>query len=180
MTPYQAFYGQKPSLSHVRVFGCLAYAVIPKPKRTKLDLKGRLCIHLGSPNGYKAYRLYDPTTKETFISRNVRFVENQFVDNNTGQVGAMGTSNSETVSRLFTVTSESSNEPSKATELNNNNNETSILVNSNETPILVNDPVKARGAAVRATPSTSTSVTMCSQPTPAHQRLMRTVRQHQR
>jgi transposase InsO family protein len=136
MTPYQAFYGQKPSLSHVRVFGCLAYAVIPKPKRTKLDPKGRLCIHLGSPNGYKAYRLYDPTTKEMFISRNVRFVENQFADDNTGQVGAMGTGNTETVSRLLVVTSETSDEPSEATE-----------PNSNETSTLVNNPVEASGSS---------------------------------
>lgn len=69
-----------------------------------------------SPNGYKAYRLYDPTTKETFISRNVRFVENQFVDDNTGQVGAMGTSDTETVSRLLAVINESPDEHPAASE----------------------------------------------------------------
>lgn len=40
-TPYEAFTGKKPSIQHLRTFGCLAYAFIPKQKRTKLSDKAR-------------------------------------------------------------------------------------------------------------------------------------------
>ena len=32
MTPYEAWYGYKPKAHHLRVFGCDAYAHIPKDK----------------------------------------------------------------------------------------------------------------------------------------------------
>ena len=41
MTPYEAFYGKKPSASHFRVFGCPAFVHMPKEKRKKLDPKSR-------------------------------------------------------------------------------------------------------------------------------------------
>ena len=36
-TPEEAFSGEKPEVSHLRIFGCLVYIHIPKEKRTKLD-----------------------------------------------------------------------------------------------------------------------------------------------
>eukprot|EP00253_Pinus_taeda_P030880 PITA_30880 len=38
-TPQEVWIGKKPSLSHLRVFGCDAYVHVPKEKRTKLDSK---------------------------------------------------------------------------------------------------------------------------------------------
>ena len=29
ITPYEAWHGKKPSIGHLRVFGCLAYALVP-------------------------------------------------------------------------------------------------------------------------------------------------------
>ncbi|MCO5573110.1 hypothetical protein L7F22_026875 [Adiantum nelumboides] len=46
MTPFQAYYGRKPSVSHFRVFGCSAFVHIPKEKRQKLDFKSRNCCSL--------------------------------------------------------------------------------------------------------------------------------------
>eukprot|EP00253_Pinus_taeda_P012577 PITA_12577 len=37
-TPQEAWTGKKPSLSHLRVFGCDAYVHVPKEKRTNLDV----------------------------------------------------------------------------------------------------------------------------------------------
>jgi len=86
-TPFEAFYGHKPSLSHLRVFGCRAYALVHKSQRGKMDAKARVCINLGYIQGYKAYRLLDTKTNRTIVSRNVRFVENRFWNDNDGQVG---------------------------------------------------------------------------------------------
>jgi len=36
MTPYEAWFGKKPILGHLKIFGCIAYAHIPKQKRKKL------------------------------------------------------------------------------------------------------------------------------------------------
>ena len=46
-TPYEAWFGKKPSLNHLRTFGCIAYTYIPKEKRHKLDWKITKCIFLG-------------------------------------------------------------------------------------------------------------------------------------
>nr|XP_034931745.1 uncharacterized protein LOC118062152 [Populus alba] len=42
MTPEEAWSGQKPSVDHFKVFGCIAYAHVPDEKRKKLDDNGHL------------------------------------------------------------------------------------------------------------------------------------------
>lgn len=32
-TPYERWYGRKPDVSHLRVFGCMAYAHVPDSER---------------------------------------------------------------------------------------------------------------------------------------------------
>eukprot|EP00253_Pinus_taeda_P022018 PITA_22018 len=46
-TPQEVWAGKKPSLSHLRVFGCDAYVHVPKENRTKLDSKSEKCIFIG-------------------------------------------------------------------------------------------------------------------------------------
>lgn len=38
-TPYEALYGKKPNVNHLRVFGCDAYTHIPKDEAVNLTLK---------------------------------------------------------------------------------------------------------------------------------------------
>ena len=40
-TPYENWYGRKPNLEHLRVFGCTAYAHVPGCNGKKLDAKVR-------------------------------------------------------------------------------------------------------------------------------------------
>ena len=56
-TPYETWFGNKPGVSHFRVFGCEAYAHIPKDERHKLDSKAKKCIFLGYGEDVKRYRL---------------------------------------------------------------------------------------------------------------------------
>ncbi|MCO5550055.1 hypothetical protein L7F22_003534 [Adiantum nelumboides] len=75
MTPFQAYYGRKPRVSHFRIFGCSAFVHIPKEKRQKLDFKSRKLLFLGYSTESDAYRLYDPDTRTTTVSRDVVFDE---------------------------------------------------------------------------------------------------------
>ena len=40
VTPKEKFTSKKPNLSHLKVFGCIAYVHIPDELRSKLDPKG--------------------------------------------------------------------------------------------------------------------------------------------
>eukprot|EP00253_Pinus_taeda_P016095 PITA_16095 len=73
----EAWSGRKQGVTHMRVFGCVAYAHIPDQLRRKLDSKGEKCIFIGYSEESKAYRLYIPSTKNFFISRDVQFIEEE-------------------------------------------------------------------------------------------------------
>ena len=45
MMPEEKFTGKKPDLSHLKVFGCLAYVHIPDELRSKLDPKAKKCVY---------------------------------------------------------------------------------------------------------------------------------------
>ncbi len=46
-TPQEAWSGKKPDVSHLRVFGCKAFAHVPDEKRTELESKSMPCVFLG-------------------------------------------------------------------------------------------------------------------------------------
>ena len=58
MTLEEAFTRKKPSLDHLRIFGCPFYIYIPKHKRKKLDPASMKGIFVGYSNTSKAYRIY--------------------------------------------------------------------------------------------------------------------------
>jgi hypothetical protein len=59
----------------MRVFECIAYAMVPDEKRGKLDAKGTKCLFLGYCEGTKAYRLMCVQSKKTIKCRDVEFME---------------------------------------------------------------------------------------------------------
>ena len=69
--PQEAWIGMNHSVSHLNVFGCVAYAHVPDELRKKLDKKGQKCIFVGYSEKRKAYKLYDPVAKNVIISLNV-------------------------------------------------------------------------------------------------------------
>jgi len=46
-TPFEALYGYKPAVKHLRIFGCKAFSHIPKEDRKKLDSKAIRCTFIG-------------------------------------------------------------------------------------------------------------------------------------
>ena len=75
MTPYEVWKGYKPNVNHLRIFGCSAYAHIPKDERSKMDPKAKKSIFLEYGIGVKEYRLFDTDTLKVFHSRDVIFNE---------------------------------------------------------------------------------------------------------
>jgi hypothetical protein len=59
-TPHKVWTGKKPSLTHLKVFGCEAYVHVPKENKSKLDKKVEKCIFIGYKDGLKGYKLWNP------------------------------------------------------------------------------------------------------------------------
>ena len=74
-TPYEAWFGVKPNVSNLRIFGSLAYVHVQKDKRGPLGSHMEKCIFLGYPEGYKGWRFYNPATKRVIISERAVFDE---------------------------------------------------------------------------------------------------------
>lgn len=85
VTPAEIFYGLKPDLKNLRIFGCLAYHHIPKQKQKgKFDSKGKACIIIGYT--HNGYRLQNPISRKLVVARNVIFDESkniEYFDNKT-------------------------------------------------------------------------------------------------
>lgn len=77
-TPYQRWYGKKPNLKHIRVFGCMAYAQVPEGRRRKLDKKSQKLRFVGYTETTKNYRLWDERTRKVYIRDSVIFNETDF------------------------------------------------------------------------------------------------------
>lgn len=79
-TPHEKWTGKKVDISHFKIFGCVAYALIHN--RKKLDSKSKQYIFVGYCEESKGYRLVDPENPTTCIkSRDVVFFENKFHSN---------------------------------------------------------------------------------------------------
>nr|CAE04657.2 OSJNBa0061G20.13 [Oryza sativa Japonica Group] len=75
VTPYEAWHGRRPSVEHLRVFGCVGYVKTVKPNPRKLDDRGTRMVFIGYEQGSKAYRMYDPVARRVCVSRDVVFDE---------------------------------------------------------------------------------------------------------
>ena len=75
MSAHELYFGTKPNLQHLRVFGSIAYVHIPKKKRKKLEAKAKKCILVGYSDEQKGYKCYNHRTKQERMSRDIVFDE---------------------------------------------------------------------------------------------------------
>ena len=80
MTPHEAFLGSKPDLSMLRVWGCTSYVLIQKDKRPLASLGPHMekCVFIGYPQGYKAWKFYNPVSKKVIIWRELTLIRDSF------------------------------------------------------------------------------------------------------
>lgn len=83
-TPYELFWGRKPDVSMLRVWGCTAFAKEPTEIRRKLDPKSTKGMLVGYSKNKKAWRvLVEPAYGEPYI------VESRDCVFNEGEIGAL-------------------------------------------------------------------------------------------
>lgn len=140
-TPAEMWYNEKPDVSKLRTFGCIAYLHVPAEKRKKLDPKCQKLIMIGyTANGY---RLWDAEKYKIITGRDITFLEGDQTTNkevwieNSNELEEPGEEpqdgNNEKSKELPTSAREL-RERKKPTWLNDY--DTSYLVTSEEEPIM--------------------------------------------
>ncbi|GFV91499.1 retrovirus-related Pol polyprotein from transposon TNT 1-94 [Trichonephila clavipes] len=73
-TPFESYGGKRPSISHIKRFGCLVFVGVSKQLRRKLDMRAKLGMlgHALSIKGYRIWLIEENKVVETF---NLRFDE---------------------------------------------------------------------------------------------------------
>jgi len=77
-TPCGRWYGRKPNVSFLRVFGCAAYSHVPDTERKIFDKKAVKLRFVGYSENRKGYRLLDENTHKVVIRYDVKFNEVDF------------------------------------------------------------------------------------------------------
>ena len=78
--PEKVWSDKNPSYSHLRIFGCLAFAHVSKELRQKLDARTTPCIFIGYGDEEFGYRLCDPKEKKVIRKRDLLFLEDQTIE----------------------------------------------------------------------------------------------------
>ena len=74
-TPFEAWSGHKPNVSHFRVFGSKAWDRSPPEKRKDLQPQINESIMVGYAEYENGYKIFDPSYYKSFIERSVQFKE---------------------------------------------------------------------------------------------------------
>ena len=70
-TPYELWFGKKPKLSFLKVWGCDAY--VKKLQPDKLEPKSEKCVFIGYPKETVGYTFYHRSEGKIFVAKNGSF-----------------------------------------------------------------------------------------------------------
>ena len=76
-TPYELWFGKKPNLSYLKIWGCDAY--VKSGFSDKLATRSIKCTFVGYPKETKGYYFYLPSEHKVFIARYATFLEREFI-----------------------------------------------------------------------------------------------------
>ena len=76
-TPYELWYGKRPKLSFLKVWGCDAY--VKKLQPEKLEPKVEKCVFIGYPKETVGYTFYLKSEGKVFVAKNGAFLEKEFL-----------------------------------------------------------------------------------------------------
>jgi hypothetical protein len=75
MTLEEKFISKKQDVSHLKIFGCIAYVHVLDEKRSKLDPKAEKFIFIRYSLEQKGYKCFNPSTRKLQVTRDVMFDE---------------------------------------------------------------------------------------------------------
>ena len=78
-TPMEMWTSRKLNLSHIRIWGCLAYVL--KQSFDELDAKSELCSFVGYPKCTRSYYFYNKSNMKVFLSTNAKTKEEEYIMN---------------------------------------------------------------------------------------------------
>ncbi|KAL8528512.1 hypothetical protein ACS0TY_006083 [Phlomoides rotata] len=78
-TPTELWTGRKPSLRHIRIWGCPAYML--DKEADKLEPHSELRFFIGYPRGTKGGLFYSPKDQKIVVSTHSRFLEDDYMSN---------------------------------------------------------------------------------------------------
>nr|GEV24122.1 ribonuclease H-like domain-containing protein [Tanacetum cinerariifolium] len=76
-SPYELVFNKKTFLKHLRVFGCLCFAIILN-NHDKFSSRAEKCVLIGYSSFKKGYKLFSLVRKQFIFSRDVNFFEKVF------------------------------------------------------------------------------------------------------
>ncbi|CAI7882594.1 unnamed protein product [Closterium sp. NIES-53] len=76
--PYTKWYGSAPAVNMLRAYGCMVVFHVPKEKRGMLEASGRWRVHLGLAKDHKGWLIWDLTSQQLTVSRDVKFLESLY------------------------------------------------------------------------------------------------------
>src|SRR3989337_4602958 len=76
-TPHELWFGKKPKLSFLKVWGCDAY--VKKLQPDKLEPKSEKCVFLGYPKETIGYTFYHRSEGKILVAKNGTFLEKEFL-----------------------------------------------------------------------------------------------------
>ena len=84
--PEEVWSGQSCDYSHLNIFGCDAYAFIPRNQCSKLDPKSKCYVFFGYGHAVKGYRLWDSSSRKIVTSKDVTIDEYSLLKSDVGKV----------------------------------------------------------------------------------------------
>lgn len=63
LSPHEKLFGEQPTYSHLRVFGCACFPNLASQAQHKLQPRSSVCVFVGYLDNYKGYWCFDPITK---------------------------------------------------------------------------------------------------------------------
>ena len=76
-TPYELWFGKKPKLLLLKVWGCDAY--VEKLQPDKLEPKSKKSVFIGYPKEIVGYTFYHISEGKIFVAKNGSFLEKEFL-----------------------------------------------------------------------------------------------------
>ena len=73
-TPYEMWTRQKPSLNHLKIWGCPAYVLT---KGSKLEPRSELCYFVGYPKGTRGGYFYHSKEHKVFVSTHAKYLDHE-------------------------------------------------------------------------------------------------------